>query len=799
MRAALLVFLTFLCTSAFGQEVLVLEKGTSAPLPYVAIYNKDKTKSTFTASQGKADLSKFSNGEVIIFRHISHYEFVTTKAEITIAGGKVFLVVDDSNLQEIILSVSKFSQENKAVPQKVINIKPEEISFSNPQTSADLLQRSGKVFVQKSQMGGGSPMIRGFSTNRLLITVDGVRMNNAIFRSGNVQNVISIDPLAVRQAEVILGPGSVVYGSDAIGGVMNFYTLKPVFSYREENLTGTAFARYATANEEKTAHVDFNLGYEKWAFLTSLTYSNFGNLKMGKYGPEEYLRPWYVVPGPGGDIILENEDPRLQQPTGYEQINLLQKVAWQPHDLWDVNLGLYYSTTSDFARYDRLYQERNGRPRSAEWYYGPQSWFLGHLQVENRAYSTLYDRVKLTAAYQYFGESRNDRDYEGEIRYHTSEKVDAYSNNLDFQKSLGKNKLNYGVEYVYNSIGSQGSQYNIRANEIEGSPSRYPDGSTWQSLAAYTSYNLEVDKKLNVQFGARYNRIILKADFKDSFYDFPFTNANLNTSALTGSAGINWQPNEKTIWRANLSTAFRAPNIDDIGKIFDSEPGAVVVPNPGLKPEYAYNADVGLHWNISDVFIIDIGSFYSILEDAMVRREFELNGLATIDYQGEESRVQAIQNAAGASVYGFETGAELKFSQALKILSQVTVTHGREEQEDGTTVPLRHAAPLFGNAHLIWEKGPIKMDLFGEYNGQFDYEDLAPSEKGKAYLYAIDENGNPYSPSWYTINFTGRLEINENWEITASLENITDQRYRTYSSGITAPGRNLILAASFHF
>jgi hemoglobin/transferrin/lactoferrin receptor protein len=94
----------------------------------------------------------------------------------------------------------------------------------NPQTSADLLANSGHVFVQKSQLGGGSPMIRGFSTNRVLITVDGIRLNNAIFRGGNVHNVISINPFNIEKTEIILGSGSVIYGSDAIGGVMNFYT-----------------------------------------------------------------------------------------------------------------------------------------------------------------------------------------------------------------------------------------------------------------------------------------------------------------------------------------------------------------------------------------------------------------------------------------------------------------------------------------------------------------------------------------------------------------------------------------------
>ena len=231
MRLIIFTLLFLILIPVAAQEVIVLDKGTNTPLSYVAIYNKNKSVSTFTGSQGKADLSKFSNREMIIFRHISHHELTISKSEIIASGGRVYLTIDESGLQEVVLSVSRFKQKKQEVPQKTISIRPEEIAFSNPQTSADLLQSTGKVFVQKSQLGGGSPMIRGFATNRLLLTVDGVRMNNAIFRSGNSQNIISIDPLAVNETEVVLGPGSVIYGSDAIGGVMNFYTLKPVFSY----------------------------------------------------------------------------------------------------------------------------------------------------------------------------------------------------------------------------------------------------------------------------------------------------------------------------------------------------------------------------------------------------------------------------------------------------------------------------------------------------------------------------------------------------------------------------------------
>ncbi|TDN95135.1 hemoglobin/transferrin/lactoferrin receptor protein [Salegentibacter sp. 24] len=794
------ILLFFVVNNIFSQEIQVLDDESQKPLASVALYNTNKSKSTLTNFDGIADISAFENDEVIHFNHINYSDKSLNKSQILQNNNIVFLRSDGNELDQVILSVAKFEMNKDEIPQRIVSFSARDIIMSSPQTSADLLENSGQVFVQKSQLGGGSPMIRGFSTNRLLITVDGVRMNTAIFRSGNLQNIISIDPLAVESTEVILGPGSVVYGSDAIGGVMNFYTLKPRFSFGQKtSFSGNAYSRYSSANSEKTIHTDINIGRENWAFVSSVTYSDFGDLKMGSYGPQEYLRNEYVLNRNGEDIVVANKNPRVQKPTGYEQINLLQKMKFMPHHDWDLNLSLLYSTTSNFPRFDRLSQKKDGSLRSAEWYYGPQKWFMGSFKINKKGHGPVYDKAQMTVAYQFFEESRHNRDLGEVLMFNNKENVDAYSINFDFEKSFEKSRLFYGTEYVFNKVNSIGHVQNILTGEENFSASRYPDNSSWQSIAAYSTYQWKIRKNLSFQSGLRYNHILVDAEFDNYLYDLPFQEVNLNTGALTGSIGINWQQNRFIGWRLNLSTAFRAPNIDDIGKIFDSEPGAVVVPNPDLKPEYAYSSELGFDWRPAENINLIATAFYTYLDDAMVRRDFNLNGETFIDYQGESSRVQAIQNTAEAQVYGFEGGIEIDLSVALRLSTQISIIEGVEEQEDGSRAPLRHAAPLFGNMHLTWHKKRLKLDLFTEYNGQFDYEDLAPSEQGKAYLYAIDVNGNPYSPSWYTINFTGQYELTENLLATFSLENITDQRYRTYSSGLAAAGRNLIFALRYSF
>ncbi len=796
LTSLLFVFVFFISHS---QEITVLDSSTGQPLFNVAIFNEDKSQSTLTGFHGKADLSIFSLKEILHFRHVSHLEFQSTKEEILKRGKQVHLEPSNNELQEVVLSVTKFQQKKEDIPQKVVSLSRDDVVFANPQTSADLLESSGQVFVQKSQMGGGSPMIRGFSTNRLLITVDGVRMNTAIFRGGNVQNVISIDPLSIERTEVVLGPGSVIYGSDAVGGVMNFHTINPGFAMNgNTRISGNAYARHATANDEKTGHVDVNIGTEKWAFLTSATFSDFGDLRMGSHGPEKYLRPEYVVRENGRDIVVPNEDPRVQAPTGYDQINVLQKIRFMPSREWDFGVGIMYSTTSDFPRYDRLYRKRNGQLRSAEWYYGPQEWLQTNFQAHKKGNGVLFDEAKFIAAYQYFAESRHDRDFQDIILYENEEQVDAWSASLDFEKRFTRSTFYYGVEYVLNEVGSHGRETDILTGQTQRGSSRYPDDSSWQSFAAYGSFQWKINPDLSFQTGGRYNFIALDASFEDPVYDFPFSNASIRTGAFTGNAGINWQQSSVMGWHLNVSTAFRAPNIDDVGKIFDSAPGMVVVPNPNLKPEYAYNFEAGNRMSFG-IFELDLTAYYTLLENAMVRRNFSLDGETVIEYQGEPSRIQAIQNASNAFVYGMEAGAKIQLLKSLKLVSQISITEGKEEEENGALVPLRHAAPVFGNTHLVWQKNKLKLDFFAEYNGELSFDELAPSEQDKAYLYAVDEQGRPYSPGWYTLNITSQLEIAENWLATASLENITDQRYRTYSSGIAAAGRNLILALKYSF
>lgn len=803
MNKVVYIFFFLIFTTVSSQEVRILDYYSKEAIVNVAVFNNDKSKTALSDLDGICDISHFGTNERITFKHLSYEVYKVTKSQILKNKSLVLLVLKPEQLDEVVMSISKWEQQKKDIPHKIVSLNARAIAFTNPQTSADLLQNSGKVFVQKSQLGGGSPMIRGFATNRLLLTVDGVRMNNAIFRGGNLQNVISIDPFNIKKTEVIFGPGSVIYGSDALGGVMNFYTKEATLSTKDSLLfSGNANLRYASANNEKTTHFDFNLGKRKWAYLTSFSYTSFDDLKMGSHGPGDYLRTNFVSTQGGVDALVTNNDPQKQVTTGYDQWNLMQKITHKPNNYWNLDIGLFYSETSDYSRYDRLIRpdsEGNGL-HAAEWYYGPQKWFMGNVQLNKKGKGKFYDGLRITTAYQYFEESRHDRGFQDPILYSTKEMVNALSTNIDFEnKKIGDLRLYYGASYIYNNVNSGGSQKDISTNLTSDAPSRYPDGSSWQTAAAYLNGEYKAKPNFSLLSGLRYSHVWIDAEFDKTFYPFPFDDAELSTGALTGSIGFSWFPKANLQITLNGSTGFRSPNIDDIGKVFDSEPGAVVVPNPDLEPEYAYNMELGVKKNYKDKLVFKGAAFYTYLVDALVRRDYLFNGESQIEYNGELSNVQAMQNAAKAYVYGFELGLEAVLTENISLVSNLTLTEGVEEEADGSDSPARHVPPAFGDVHLIFRNQNLKTDLFLNYNGEIENDDLATSEQVKTYIYAKDANGLPYAPSWYTLNLRTQYELNKEWRIGCSVENITDQRYRSYSSGIAAPGTNLIIGVSYSF
>jgi hemoglobin/transferrin/lactoferrin receptor protein len=800
-------FLLILCLGCLyickSQTVTVVNQKTAKPLKDVSLSSTKPKVSAVTDNIGQAEIGKFKGSEKILIRSIGYETLLLSYRQIQEKNFKIEMIPFDFNLDEIVISGTRWRQYSRDNPSKIISIKSADVQLQNPQTAADLLGISGKVFIQKSQQGGGSPIIRGFSTNRLIYTVDGVRMNNAIFRGGNIQNVINIDPFAVENTEVLFGPGSVIYGSDAIGGVMSFATLTPEFSETDERfISGKGLTRFSSANNELTGHADINLGFKKWAFVSSISSWDYGDLRQGSHGPDDYIKNTYPIRVNGQDTIAVQEDENLQIPSAYSQLNFMQKARFKPNEQWEFNYGFHYSKTSSYGRYDRYNRERDGLPRYAEWDYGPQQWVMNNLNITYANEGNLFDNMSIRLAHQWFEESRIVRNFNSDNRTTRVENVNAYSINLDFTKNINKkHRLFYGAEYVLNDVNSNGTAFDISTEITSDAADRYPL-STWNSIAVYVNDEWKATQKLTIQTGIRYNHFILNADFSNNtdFYPIDFESAEINSAALTGSVGASYRPRRDWEFKMNFGTAFRSPNVDDIGKVFDSEPGAVVVPNPDLDAEYAYNLDFGIAKVFHNYLKIYATAYYTLLDNALVRRNFQLNGQEFIDYDGTLSRVQALQNAAEASVYGFQFGLEAKFLRNFTFESDLNFQKGREELDDGSTSASRHAAPFFGVNRLRYKpNSKLILELNTIFQGEQSFENLAVSERSKDEIYAKDENGNNYAPAWYTLNLKALYQLNKKLMISAGIENITDQRYRPYSSGLSGPGRNFIIALNLSF
>lgn len=566
----------FFCIDGIAQTVRVVEEGSQRPIMNVYIFNNERNKVVSTDAEGKADLGKFSEGDTLNFHHPSYQKLALAFQRVQEQDFLVQLKGQSVLMDDIYVSASKRAEDRTKIPQAIIQIGDEEVAFNNPQTSADILKHSGQVFVQKSQLGGGSPMMRGFAANSVLLAVDGIRMNNAIFRSGNLQNVISIDPNAVENTEVLFGPGSIIYGSDALGGVMNFQTRSPKLSF-DENDTESAInvmSRYSSANNEGTIHADASVGFEKWGTTTSITYSSFDDLRSGGNFYDEFpefgKRKEYVIRRDGFDAVVPNEDVTLQRFSGYQQLNMMQKIRYKPNTNWDISYGTHYATTSDIPRYDRLIERENGDTGqlvNAEWHYGPQIWMMNTLKADYFKATDWFDNLTATFSHQWFQESRNDRNFQDEWLRNREENVNVYITQFDFDKHFDDdNALYYGIEGIYNYVKSDAQSTNIATGDIQNVATRYPDeGSDYTQMAAYAKYEQDITSNLTAILGTRYSHILLDAQFSDTFYDFNFQEITLNTGALSGNVGFTYRPANNLQLNLNASSGFRAPNKKDQG------------------------------------------------------------------------------------------------------------------------------------------------------------------------------------------------------------------------------------------
>lgn len=714
----------------------------------------------------------------------------------------VYLVPNTQTENETVVSANRTAEKRKDVAQKIQVVRASEIQFQQQTSMADVLANSGSIFVQKSQLGGGSPIIRGFETNKVLLVVDGIRMNNAIYRGGHLQNCLTLDQANMDRVEIVFGPGSVMYGSDAIGGVMSFQTKKPLFSSSDQLLVrSSAYMRGFSAGAGYAANAQVNIGSKRFASLTSISYAAYGDLRQGNNRSEAIgnlgYRPWYVAQFNGADSMVVNADSSLQVGSGYKQYDVLQKFSFvqKPGVMHHLNVQL--SNSGNIDRYDRLTLMSGSKPRFAEWYYGPQFRLLAAYTLELNYATKFYDNARVILAYQAIEESRIDRRFQKASRNHRIEQLDIFTFNADFMKKKGAHELRYGAEAYLNQVNSTAFAEDIHTGAQTTIDTRYPDGgSSMQGAALYASHTFEVSDKLIINDGIRLSQVGLQAKFVDQiFFPFPFNQIQQNHLALNGNLGLIYMPQPKLRISLNGSTAFRAPNVDDLTKVFESVPGSVVVPNPNLKAEYAYNAEFGLQYQFMKKSTFDVNLYQTYLTNALTVQNGTFNGADSVLYDGQMSQVLTTTNAGNAFVRGFEAFFQAQLTQSLQLSGTYNYTFGRI-LTDSVPYPLDHIAPAFGKVSVRYTTlhNKLKLEGFAMYSGWKYLKDYNLVGEDN-FAYATPDG----MPSWYTLNFRANYNINNQLSVQVACENITDQNYRMFASNISAPGRNFILTLRGNF
>ena len=503
VRNRLIILLFFVSSVSFSQQVSVKDETTNEDLSDVVIFNEDKSESIITDLNGLVDLSIFSENEKIYFQLLGYSVLELFKGDI-LNGSSIYLQSESQNLEEVILSVARSESNVNQIAEKVSVIKSEDLFLSSPASGAELLELSPGVRVQKSQGGGGSPIIRGFEANRVLIVVDGVRMNNAIYRSGHLQNSITIDPSNIERAEVIFGSSSVGYGSDALGGVIHYYTKSPILK-GSEKIKSSFTTNYNSANQGVSNNFVTNYSKENWGSITSLSISKFGDIKMGKKRDHGY-NSWGVTPLYSENSRYSyypqpstNSDENIQKNTGYSQVDLFQKFLVKLGDTNLLNINIQFSESSDIDRFDQLSILKGESLKFSEWYYGPQKRLLISPSLKIFPNRKFMKKGAITFGFQKINESRIKRKFNTLNRSHQIEDLKVFSLNGDFDTSFNNgHSVSYGVEstYNYNYSKAYDQILETEGNQIIGLskkfaiPTRYPsNGSSYTSFASYVNWS----------------------------------------------------------------------------------------------------------------------------------------------------------------------------------------------------------------------------------------------------------------------------------------------------------------------
>ncbi|MGH7963172.1 MAG: TonB-dependent receptor plug domain-containing protein, partial [Candidatus Binatia bacterium] len=660
-----------------------------------------------------------------------------------------------SLLDEVTVTATREEQTGFEVPNAVTVVDREQIERQTPETLPDLLRGETGVYIQQTTPGQGVPIVRGLIGSSVLMLVDGMRLNTAFFRSSPNQYFAFVDPYNVERIEIVRGASSTLYGSDAMGGVIQVFTPVPRFDTEEWQLHGRALGQFSSANLAGASRVSLEGGKRGIGMNGGFTYQGTDDLRGG---------------GSTG----------TQKPSGFD----VYAADWKfflEHKAHDVLVNVQYLRQPQTPRFDELVagfgQEE---PGSSVFFFEPNDRLFLHGRYRWSQPLPFLDHLQFNVAFQEINDDRRNRAF-------GSPDVDRERNRsrltgLTLQMTSHWREwmlLTYGGEIYLDEIDSTRKRRNLETGEKSVRQGRFADGSTLDSFAFYVQNEVHFHPRLTAILGGRFSYFdvdVAKADRE--------VGVDLGIDDFTGNAGLIYRLTPAVHLVTNFGRGFRVPNIFDLSTLGPRPGNRFNIPSTDLGPEEVFTVDAGVKWKFTR-FTGEFFAFYTDFND-------KIDDLFTGQQTEDGREIVQSTNLNNVTLAGIEVGSRYRFSKRLELFNSVTFTWGEEEFRNGRTRPADRIPPING-----------RLGVFYQYSQRIWVESFVRFAAAQDRLSARDLTDPRIDPDgtagWVTANFRVGWEVHDRLRVRLALENLWDESYREHGSGINAPGINAIISLETHF
>lgn len=658
-------------------------------------------------------------------------------------------------LEEVTVTATREERRSFDVPSAVTVVEHKSVARQSPTVLPDLLRGETGVYVQETTPGQAAPIIRGLIGSSVLMLVDGMRLNTAFFRSAPNQYFALVDPYNVERIEVVREAGSTLYGSDAMGGVVNVITPVPRFTTEAWQLHSRALGEFSSADISWVTRLAVQGGRRGIAISSGFTFQTHDDLRGGR-------------------------DTGVQEPSGFKVYAADGKVFFTGESQ-DLLLSVQYLVQPKTPRFDELVPGfGQTEPSAAVFFFEPNDRLFLHGRYRLHNPFPFLDRLEFNVAFQEINDDRRARDF-GSTR-EDRERNRSRLIGLTLQLTSHWKDwmiLTYGGEIYLDKTNSSRIGRNIETGETSPRQSRFADGSTLDSFAFYLQDEIRLHPQLTAILGGRFSYFdidIPKADRE--------VGANLNLSDLTGSLGLIYRLIPAIHLVTNVGRGFRVPNVFDLSTLGPRPGNRFNIPNPNLDSEKVITVDAGVKVNLPR-FTGEVFGFYSAFQD-------KIEDVPTGETTPEGRLVVQSVNLNNVTLFGAEAGGRLRLLDNVELFGSLTFTWGEEEFPDGRTTPADRIPPLNGRVGLLYLPFPR---LWVEPFVRFATTQDRLSDRDRT-----DPRINPKgTPGWVTTNLRLGWDLHPNLKARLTLENLFDLDYREHGSGINAPGLNAVASLEARF